>query len=209
MQSIPHSGFYLSSQYARIILAGYAEVLGSHALDALLQSANLTQLNLAPSADDLERAVDFADFSAFHAALDESYGAAGSGLAIRAGRAAFPDLLDAFGSLLGVDQAAFKMLPLPQRLRTGLSNTAAACNRLSAEETAVREGEDAFVVTVHRCPICWGRQSTGRSLCHLTVGLLREGVSWLSGGLQWQVRETRCHALGDPACEFVLSKLAE
>jgi predicted hydrocarbon binding protein len=38
------------------------------------------------------------------------------------------------------------------------------------------------------------------------VGLLKEGLSWVSGGKEFKISEKKCVALGDEACEFVIQK---
>jgi predicted hydrocarbon binding protein len=31
-------------------------------------------------------------------------------------------------------------------------------------------------------------------------------LTWVSTGLEYQVQETKCCAMGDPVCEFVINK---
>ena len=45
---------------------------------------------------------------------------AGAGLALRAGRATFSDVLKDYGALAGVSDLAFKVLPLQTKIRIGL-----------------------------------------------------------------------------------------
>jgi predicted hydrocarbon binding protein len=42
--------------------------------------------------------------------------------------------------------------------------------------------------------------------CFIAVGLLQEGLKWVSGGNEFRVNESKCIALGDPACEFIIQK---
>jgi len=38
------------------------------------------------------------------------------------------------------------------------------------------------------------------------AGLLQAGLKWVSGGMEFRVNESKCVAVGDEACEFVIRK---
>jgi hypothetical protein len=40
----------------------------------------------------------------------------------------------------------------------------------------------------------------------MATGLLQEGLKWLSGGREFKVVQTTCHAAGDPVCDFHITK---
>jgi predicted hydrocarbon binding protein len=40
----------------------------------------------------------------------------------------------------------------------------------------------------------------------MATGLLQEGLKWVSGGREFKVVQTTCHAMGDPDCEFAIYK---
>lgn len=40
----------------------------------------------------------------------------------------------------------------------------------------------------------------------MEVCLLQEGLEWLSGGSEFRVNESKCCALDDEVCEFVIQK---
>jgi predicted hydrocarbon binding protein len=209
MEPRPKSGYYFSNRYARILLKGYEEVLGREQLNSALSQAHLEAWLTAFPPDNEQREVDFADCSAINLALEELYGSRGAGgLAIRAGRAAFDDLLQMFGSQLGVDQMSFKLLPLREKIRTDLQSLADLFQQVSDQVTTVSEQESSFLFTVQRCPVCWGRSLAVNPVCCLTAGLLQENLKWLSGGQDWCIVETRCIAKGDPVCEFEIPKTA-
>jgi predicted hydrocarbon binding protein len=209
MESIPKSGYYFSNRYARIILKGYEEVLGRERLHSVLSRAQLEAWLAAYPPENEELEVDFADCSAINLALEELYGSRGGcGLAIRAGRAAFNELLEVFGSQLGVDQMSFKLLPLREKIRAGLQGLADLLHQIGDQVATVTEQAASFLFTVQCCPDCWGRGLAGRPVCCLTTGLLQESLKWLSGGQDWCIVETRCIAKGDPVCEFEIPKTA-
>jgi len=206
MDPIPKSEYNYANKIARISLQALEEVMGKNGLNAILNLAHLPHLidNLPP--DNLGREFNFSDFSALNQALEEMYGPRGGrGLAQRAGRAAFADSLRNFGALAGVGDLAFKVLPLRTKMRIGIPAMAKIFSQISDQHSTVQEREEDFVYTIHRCPVCWGREAD-RPVCFIAVGLLQEGLKWLSGGNEFRINESRCVAMGDPVCDFVIQK---
>lgn len=207
MDPIPKSDYYYANKIARITLQALEEVMGKNGLNAILNLAHLPHLidNYPP--DNLEREFNFADFSAFNLALEEMYGPRGGrGLALRAGRAAFADALRNFGALAGAGDLAFKVLPLQAKMRIGIPAMAKIFSQISDQYSTVKERENEFIYTIHRCPVCWGRHDADRPVCYVAVGLLQEGLKWLSGGSEFRVNESTCVAMGADVCEFVIQK---
>ncbi len=208
MEPIPKSGYYYPNKIARIMLEALEEVMGTNGLKAILNLAHLNELIDNPPPDNLEKAFDFADISALNMALEEMYGPRGGrALALRAGRAAFAEGLRNFGALAGVGDLAFKVLPLQSKLRIGLAAMAKIFSQFSDQITTVEEKEHEYVYTIHRCPVCWGRKgTTDKPVCFMAVGLLQEGLKWVSGGSEFRVTESKCVAKGDDVCEFIIYK---
>jgi predicted hydrocarbon binding protein len=207
MQQIPKSGFYNTNKFARIALQAYEEVMGKNGLNAILNLAGLSNLidNYPP--DNQERQFDFADYTAIHVGLEELYGPRGGrGLALRAGHSTFSDVLKDYGALAGVSDLAFKVLPLQTKLRIGLPAAARIFSQVSDQLTSVDETDDAFIWTIHRCPTCWSRQGADKPVCYITTGLLQAMLTWVSGGSEFRVNESKCCAIGDTVCEFVIQK---
>jgi len=157
--------------------------------------------------DNLEKAFEFSDISAINQALEEMYGPRGGrGLALRAGRATFADSLRNFGALAGVGDLAFKVLPLQAKLRIGIPAMAKIFTQMSDQISTVEEKEHEFIYTIHRCPVCWERSNLDKPVCFIAVGLLQEGLKWVSGGKEFRVNESTCIAMGDEVCDFVIQK---
>ncbi len=206
MEAIPKSGLYYPNKIARISLMSLEDVMGKNGMNAILNLANLPHLidNLPPN--NLDREFDFADFSAIFGALEEMYGPRGGrGLALRAGRATFDESLRNFGALAGVGDLAFKVLPLNAKLRIGLSAMAKIFTTTSDQLSTVEEKDDHFVYTIHKCPQCYGRTSD-KPDCYIGAGLLLSGLKWVSGGNEFRVVESRCIAMGDPTCDYIIYK---
>lgn len=207
MDPIPRSGYNYANKIVLITLEALEDVMGTNGLNAILNLAHLPHLidNLPPN--NLEREFDFADFSSINLALEEMYGPRGGrGLALRAGRAAFDDALRNFGALAGAGDLAFKVLPLHAKMRIGIPAMAKIFSQISDQYTTVKEMDNEFLYTIHRCPVCWGRPPSDRPVCFVAVGLLQEGLKWLSGGNEFRVNESKCVAMGDEVCEFVIQK---
>jgi predicted hydrocarbon binding protein len=207
MDPIPRSEYNYANKIARITLQALEEVMGKNGINAILNLAHLPHLvnNLPP--DNLDREFNFADFSAMNLALEEMYGPRGGrGLALRAGRAAFADSLRNFGALAGAGDLAFKVLPLQAKMRIGIPAMAKIFSQISDQYSTVKEQENEFIYTIHRCPVCWGRHDMDKPVCFIAVGLLQEGLKWLSGGSEFRVNESKCIAMGDEVCDFVIQK---
>lgn len=208
MDHIPPSEYHYANKMVRIAILALENVMGKNGVNAILNMAHLPHLidNYPPN--NLEREFNFADFSMLNQALEEMYGPRGGrGLALRAGRAAFADSLRNFGALAGVGDLAFKVLPLQAKLRIGIPAMAKIFTQISDQRSTVREEQEVFVYTIHRCPVCWGRHGVDKPVCYIATGLLQEGLKWVSGGNEFKVTETRCVAMGDDVCDFIIQKI--
>lgn len=207
MEPIPKSGYYYANKIVLIALNALEDVMGKNGVNAILNLAHLSHLidNYPPN--NLDRQFDFADFSAINLALEEMYGPRGGrGLALRAGRVAFADSLRNFGALAGVGDLAFKVLPLQTKMRIGIPVMAKIFSQISDQYSTVQEREHDFVYTIHRCPVCWGRHDSDKPVCFIAIGLLQGGLKWLSGGNEFRVNESKCVAMNDDVCEFIIDK---
>ena len=207
MDPIPRSEYNYANKIAQITIQALEEVMGKNGINAILNLAHLPHIvnNLPP--DNLDRQFNFADFSALNLALEEMYGPRGGrGLALRAGRAAFADSLRNFGALAGAGDLAFKVLPIQAKMRIGIPAMAKIFSQISDQYSTVKELDNEFIYTIHRCPVCWGRHDMDKPVCFIAVGLLQEGLKWLSGGNEFRVNESQCMAMGAEICEFVIQK---
>ena len=207
MEPVEKSGYYYANKFSLIMLDALEDVLGKNGLKALLNLSHLPELidNFPP--DNLHKEFDFSDVSAINQGLEEIYGPRGGrGLALRAGRATFADSLKNFGALAGASDLAFKVLPLSTKMRIGVPSMARIFTQVSDQHSTSRELDDVFVYTIHCCPVCWGRHDQDKPVCFIAVGLLQEGMKWLSGGKEFRVNESKCVAMGDNVCEFIIEK---
>lgn len=207
MSPIQKSGLYYPNKFGLITIKSLEEVMGKNGLNAILNLGGLNNYidNYPP--DNLEKGFDFAELSAIGTSLEDMYGPRGGrGLALRAGRATFSDALKNFGALAGVADLAFVVLPLHAKLRIGVPAMAKIFSQLSDQLSTVEEKDNEYIYTIHKCPVCWGRHNADKPVCFIATGLLQEGLKWVSGGNEFRVNESKCVAVGDEVCEFVIQK---
>ncbi len=181
--------------------------LGKNGLNAVFNLAGIPQFIEEYPPDNLDRGFDFAYTSVIFQALEDIYGPRGGrGLALRAGRMAFPVLLRDYGPLVDAERIPTASTSIQIRVKYGLDALAGLFNRMSDQQSSVQETGEAFIYSVQRCPFCWGRHGVDKPVCSPITGLLIEGTKWASGGLNFQVAETGCMAMGEPSCDFAIQK---
>jgi predicted hydrocarbon binding protein len=200
------SGYCWLNKFVRIYFESLEEIMGRNGLNAILNLAGLEEYigNYPP--DNLENEFDFAYFTSLMVALEDMYGPRGGrGLALRGGRAAFAKGLRDFGALAGVGDLAFKVLPLSTKLKIGIPAMANIITQFTDQLSNVYEEDDYFVYTMEQCPMCWERTSD-RPVCYGGLGLLQEGLRWVSGGHEFRVDMTTCLATGDDMGRYIIYK---
>jgi predicted hydrocarbon binding protein len=207
MNPIQKSGLYYPNKFGLITLKSLEDVMGKNGLNAILNLAGLNGYIENYPPDNLEKAFDFAELSSIGVALEEMYGPRGGrGLMLRAGRATFADALKYFGALAGAGDLAFKVLPLQAKMRIGLPAMAKIFSQVSDQLSTVEERDNELIYTIHKCPCCWGRSGVDKPVCFIAAGLIQESLKWVSGGNEFRVNESKCVALNDPVCEFIIQK---
>ncbi len=200
------SEYYYPERMGRIILLAMEETLGSQAVRSLLQTASLDlkvdRESIAPSG----KTYSFGTLSRLVQALENTYGIQGGhGMALQVGRACFAYGLREYGSMLGLTEMAFRLLPLTVKFRTGARALAELFNRHTDQRVRLEEQKDNLLWHIERCPLCWERRTREPS-CHLAVGLLQESLYWLSGGRLFNVEEAACIAMGAADCTIIIEK---
>ena len=184
----------------RILLLAMEEILGRTGVDAILTRAGLSGYggrDLPFPADQISRIGE---------ALEAAYGPRGGrGLALQTGRACFKYGLREFGPGLGLTELAFRLLPLPAKLKKGSEALAGLFNNFAGQRVRLAWNEGKTTWRIERCPLCAGRH-TDAPCCHLAVGLLQEALYWASGGKVYMVEETSCIARGDSACTIIIDQ---
>lgn len=191
---------------SELMLTGVEEILGTGGLDPALaeRQARLQELRRGETL----HAHDFPeyDLDKIQQALGHLFGVeAGSGLALRAGRASLQRLLSQYGAQLGITSLGYRLLPSRARFKTGLEALAGFLSAPCGGQITISEDANNWYWRIESCPWCLNGES-GQPACHFVVGLLQEFLSWASGGRFFQVTETECQAMGAPACLIQMNK---
>jgi len=205
-ESTAQPRYFYPNKMGRVFLLAIEDVIGRNGLNAVLNLAGLKHYvnNLPPN--DLTKAFAFEEFSAINQALEDMYGARGGrGLAIRAGRAVLKYALKEFGAVLGIADLTFRLMPLGMKMKVGLNAMAETFNNFSDQIVRIEEEPEYFLYIIERCPTCWGRKAD-HPICYAGLGLLQEGVHWVSGGKTIDVEEITCIAKGDSTCTYRIAK---
>lgn len=204
IESIPESGLYFPNNVARIFMLSLEEVLGTHGLNTLLNQAGQADLigNYPPN--DTDKEFDYSNFSAIAGALEEIYGPKGARMmARRSGTLTFNQMIKDFGAPLDVEGKDFAGKQLQEKIAAGLMVIRGLFSN-TREEPYVRLDSGRFLYSVHYCPACWGRTTKDPS-CFLISGILHSCLHWVTGGFEFEVRQTKAHSCGDATCDFEIS----
>ena len=198
--------YYYPQKMGRLILQGMEEVMGTSGVNTVLHLGSLDSVIENYPTTSSERTFSFETVSALQASLEKVYGPRGGrGVALRVGRSSFRYGLKEYGSMLGLTEMAFRLLPLPTKLRTGARVFADLFNKHTDQKVRVDESENKIYWIIEHCPLCWER-TADEAICHLAVGVLQEALYWLSGGKVFSVEETTCVARGDETCTIVIDQ---
>jgi predicted hydrocarbon binding protein len=197
---------YWPNKMGRMLLLSLEDIMGRNGVNAVLNLAKLRHRVNSYPPNNLELQFSFDELSGMMQALEDMYGPrAGRSLAIRAGRAGFKYGLREFGSLLGLADLAFRLLPLGMKLKVGLNAMGDTFNNFTDQQVRIEEDSDRFIYIIDRCPVCWQRHADA-PCCYAASGLLQEMAFWISGGKSFRITETACIATGDSACVFLIDK---
>lgn len=204
-------GHHWPNKMGRMIMLALEDVLSRSGVNAVLNLAHLGhRVNNYPP-DNLELGFDFHEISMMMQAVEEMYGPrSGRNLAVRAGRAGFKYALRDFGTLLGLSDLAFRLLPLDIKLRVTLGAMADTFNSFSDQRVRLAKEDDRYYYVIEHCPVCWNRTAV-EPCCHAATGLLQEAVMWVAASETREdndltVQEVSCIAAGAPNCTFVISR---
>ena len=198
--------YFYPERMGRIILLAMEEVIGREGVHSVLDLSSLASYaDKYPEARS-DKTFPFKAVTQLQESLEQVYGPQGGrGTALRIGRASFQYGLREYGSMLGITEMAFRLLPLSTKIHTGAKLFADLFNNQTDQRVRIEEAGNKLFWHIERCPLCWERKAT-EPVCHLAVGLLQEALYWMSGGKIFNVEEIACIARGDPACTFVIDQ---
>ena len=194
------------NKMGRILLTAFDEVMGANSLHSLLTAARLQHYAEELPPNNFDQEFPFAHLSQMTQALDELYGVrSGRGLARKVGRASFRHGIRDFGPVLWMVDLAFRVLTLRMKMRIGFAILAETFNRFTDEKVDVEVDKEHFRWVMSPCAECWGR-TCDSACCQVAMGLLEEGLYWVSGGRSFFIEEVECTACGDDACAILIGR---
>ncbi len=199
-----HPDAVMVNTLVRQALLAAQEVIGENGLNTILRTSGLEQFigNFPP--DNLEPAIQAAEYARFNQAIEAFYGRGGRGILLRIGKASFQYALREQATLLGIAGMALKLLPERARIKFILTSMANALKKTNPQvEAWVEDGEHLAYIEA-TCAICHSRHSE-TPICHLYTGSIREAVEWATGHA-YAVHETHCMACGDEYCRFEIGE---
>ena len=186
---------------------GVEEIIGQPGINAVLNLAEQLPQETSRKENSALR-IDYENVAAIAEGLERMYGPRGGrGIALRAGRAGFKYLLRQYGTLMGIIDLNYRMLPVPVRLKTGLEALAGLMAKIGDESVTIGELESHWTWKAERCPHCWQRKVVDPA-CQFPVGMLQEFFAWASSGRVYGIHEIECMAAGGSACLIQISKKA-
>lgn len=198
--------YYWPNKMGRMFLLALEDVMGKNGVNAVLNLARQRHLINNYPPNNLDLGWSFDEMGALNQALEDMYGPRGGrGLATRAGRAGLYYALKDFAAVLGIADLAFRLLPMGMKIKIGLNAMSETFNKTSDQRVRVEEQVDHFLYYIDRCPVCWGRKAQ-TPICHAALGLLQEGLFWVTGGKNVRTEEIECIAMGHSSCVFVVEK---
>jgi predicted hydrocarbon binding protein len=192
----------------RQALVSAQEVMGENGLNTVLRTSGLERFigNFPP--DDLNPAIQSAEYAKFNQAIEEFYGRGGRGMLRRIGKASFQYAVREQAALLGIAGVALKLLPEKQRIKFILNSVVNALKKTNLQvEAWVDESGERIAYVDATCSICYARKSA-EPICTLYIGSIGEAVAWATGQPH-EVIEAHCMAKGDPYCRFEIGDAAK
>ena len=194
----------------RLFFLAIEEVMGKDGMRAALRGAKLEKYidNYPPK--NLELGVSMSEYGLAEQAVEDFYGPRGArAMLLRVGRALFNYGMKEQSTVLGLAGQALKLMPVPMtaKMKLLLEQMAVAGNKTVNQPVSLEEDADAFYMVYSVC-MCQYRPKHQMPCCYITVGILMEGMKWLTDK-NFSVQEVICANLGAEACRFKIPKTPE
>jgi predicted hydrocarbon binding protein len=195
------------NRMGRIVMLAMEEIIGHDGANTVLDLAHLPEGIDQYLADSPESLFSFEFISRLQTAFEFEYGArVGRGISQRVGRVCVKYGLREFGTDLGITDLAFRLMPLPTRLKVGSQALASLFNQYTDKRVRLEMDDKHIFWHIERCPLCWERKADC-PCCSIAVGFLQEALYWVSGGRYFLVEEKKCIACGDSECTIVIDRI--
>ncbi len=186
-----------SPRYAAIVLDAFRETIGE---------AKLAEVMKHMTADQSTSGEEGFSFLSLRRACEQAFDrTATDGIFLRAGRAAYCDMLKKYADETGFGSLNFRLLPTQKRIYAGLNALAEIINHECGAEIEITPEKGYWIWKDTRCPEC-GNERREAPTSHFARGLLQEYLSWISAGRVYELEEKGCTACGNEACEIRINQ---
>lgn len=190
----------------RTLLEATQDVMGENGTKAVLNTGGLQRYigNYPPN--NVEMGVTFREYGLVEQAVENTLGPRGArATMLRIGRVTFQYTLKEQPAILGnLGALVLKVLPMGAAMKLVLGQVVAAANKTVNQPARLEEDRDAFYFVAEECPCHW-RGKKDKPVCHVTVGVLTEAMTFATGK-PIRVEEVECIAAGGSACKYRIDK---
>lgn len=204
----------IPSLLLNILFAQVEEMMGRRSLLMLLRQANLSEYaDIEPPMDETP-SITVEEYSNLLANIYDIFGARGARpIFLRGGRLGAAEIRRQRPAQFAVAGTALKLLPAAKRMQLVLDRLAEQGEELYGTPHHLHEEENAFFIEMPDCPYCAAivqrrlpeKKPVTRPVCHIPLAAVSEMIEWATGEVHL-VEEVACIAMGDPACQFRISK---
>ena len=204
----------IPSLLLNILFAQVEEMMGRRSLLMLLRQANLSEYaGMEPPMDETP-SITVEEYSNLLANIYDIFGARGARpIFLRGGRLGAAEIRRQRPTQFAVAGTALKFLPAAKRMQLVLDRLAEQGEELYGTPHHLHEEENAFFIEMPDCPYCAAivqrhlseKKPITRPVCHIPLAAVSEMIEWATGEVHL-VEEVACIAVGDPACQFRISK---
>ena len=189
----------MPADFMRRFLGAIALEMGSYSLQLMLLQAGLQRFGDIATLPDNLPSTRSSEFAALQNSIRVYYGQGARGSLNRIGRSAWHELVRAAGFNHKAGHALMRLLPRSQRARLTL-NELATRMRGTDGNVAVHLLDMDLYFFDHTSDATFG-QTASEPICWATLGMVQGALQWATG-VEYNVDETSCRAMGAEACQF-------
>ena len=165
-------------------------------LSGVLLSPSVIEMDMVLSLDGMRAAEIYA---LVQQSLRLFYGRGARGILLRIGQGMWEHHVAQADFREKAELEIARRLPVPAR-RRHILDLVAALLREGGGEISVHTLDLDFLLVDHASASAFG-QSSSEPICLVTLGMLQQALSWATG-LEPDIEEITCKAMGAPTCEF-------
>jgi predicted hydrocarbon binding protein len=194
-------------QANKLLMKSLSELFGSSDMELIFQEArikienhNLIDANYLSGKNEVP-------VQELRNAYDNLFGEVTSkGIAHRVGRIIFKYVKNKYQFSIIIANPPYNTYPIKKKIAISAEQLANVICDISPHNVNIEETKDQIIISINNAFECRNIESHG-PYCHMTVGFIKEALSWMSGGKDYIVAETGCCAMGHPNCTFTINTI--